>query len=170
LFPPKSRSTRRAQGDEYRIAPNAVNVALYLSTCFELSANCQSLLVGRDSLSSRQNFWGDRWKARYRQQGAFDQNRASHQAPALFDRQLDNSGPAGLFFGSTESRPTSKESADPLLSEEGYRDRMNFTPGDGVDTSLCAIQLSPDCQGSSAVEQGTHKPLVGSSILPPGIF
>jgi hypothetical protein len=23
-------------------------------------------------------------------------------------------------------------------------------------------------QGSSAVEQGTHKPLVGSSILPPG--
>jgi predicted GIY-YIG superfamily endonuclease len=24
-------------------------------------------------------------------------------------------------------------------------------------------------QGSSAVEQGTHKPLVGSSILPPGI-
>ena len=24
------------------------------------------------------------------------------------------------------------------------------------------------CQGSSAVEQGTHKPLVGSSILPPG--
>jgi predicted GIY-YIG superfamily endonuclease len=26
------------------------------------------------------------------------------------------------------------------------------------------------CQGSSAVEQGTHKPLVGSSILPPGSF
>jgi hypothetical protein len=24
------------------------------------------------------------------------------------------------------------------------------------------------CQGSSVVEQGTHKPLVGSSILPPG--
>ena len=27
----------------------------------------------------------------------------------------------------------------------------------------------PSRQGSSAVEQGTHKPLVGSSILPPGI-
>src|SRR5438477_6423077 len=27
---------------------------------------------------------------------------------------------------------------------------------------------SPSSQGSSAVEQGTHKPLVGSSILPPG--
>src|SRR5215212_6474863 len=26
------------------------------------------------------------------------------------------------------------------------------------------------CQGSSAVEQGTHKPLVGSSILPSGTF
>jgi hypothetical protein len=26
----------------------------------------------------------------------------------------------------------------------------------------------PFCQGSSEVEQGTHKPLVGSSILPPG--
>src|SRR5260370_906403 len=25
-------------------------------------------------------------------------------------------------------------------------------------------------KGSSAVEQGTHKPLVGSSILPPGTF
>jgi hypothetical protein len=25
------------------------------------------------------------------------------------------------------------------------------------------------CQGSSVVEQGTHKPLVGSSNLPPGI-
>jgi hypothetical protein len=35
-----------------------------------------------------------------------------------------------------------------------------------------AIESSgPDlCQGSSAVEQGTHKPLVGSSILPPGSF
>src|SRR5207302_100012 len=27
----------------------------------------------------------------------------------------------------------------------------------------------PSRQGSSAVEQGTHKPLVGSSILPPGM-
>lgn len=27
---------------------------------------------------------------------------------------------------------------------------------------------TPFCQGSSEVEQGTHKPLVGSSILPPG--
>jgi hypothetical protein len=26
----------------------------------------------------------------------------------------------------------------------------------------------PRCQGSSVVEQGTHKPLVGSSTLPPG--
>ena len=26
------------------------------------------------------------------------------------------------------------------------------------------------CQGSSVVEQGTHKPLVGSSTLPPGTF
>jgi hypothetical protein len=26
------------------------------------------------------------------------------------------------------------------------------------------------CQGSSVVEQGTHKPLVGSSTLPPGMF
>jgi hypothetical protein len=25
-------------------------------------------------------------------------------------------------------------------------------------------------QGSSVVEQGTHKPLVGSSTLPPGIY
>src|SRR5260370_34828178 len=30
--------------------------------------------------------------------------------------------------------------------------------------------LQPSRQGSSAVEQGTHKPLVGSSILPPGNF
>jgi GIY-YIG catalytic domain len=28
----------------------------------------------------------------------------------------------------------------------------------------------PSCQGSSVVEQGTHKPLVGSSNLPPGSF
>src|SRR4029077_20070811 len=28
----------------------------------------------------------------------------------------------------------------------------------------------PSRQGSSVVEQGTHKPLVGSSTLPPGIF
>jgi hypothetical protein len=26
------------------------------------------------------------------------------------------------------------------------------------------------CQGSSVVEQGTHKPLVGSSTLPPGTY
>ena len=34
----------------------------------------------------------------------------------------------------------------------------------------CPIPGKPrkGCQGSSAVEQGTHKPLVGSSILPPG--
>lgn len=30
------------------------------------------------------------------------------------------------------------------------------------------IQLVAHRQGSSAVEQGTHKPLVGSSILPSG--
>jgi hypothetical protein len=28
----------------------------------------------------------------------------------------------------------------------------------------------PSRQGSSVVEQGTHKPLVGSSNLPPGMF
>ena len=31
---------------------------------------------------------------------------------------------------------------------------------------LCATEIR---QGSSVVEQGTHKPLVGSSTLPPGI-
>ena len=31
-------------------------------------------------------------------------------------------------------------------------------------------KISIKCQGSSAVEQGTHKPLVGSSILPSGTF
>src|SRR5207247_6134498 len=37
--------------------------------------------------------------------------------------------------------------------------------------SLRAVESSgPDCQGSSAVEQATHKSLVVSSILPPGIF
>jgi hypothetical protein len=35
---------------------------------------------------------------------------------------------------------------------------------------LRATFLAHPRQGSSAVEQGTHKPLVGSSILPPGIF
>src|SRR5436190_23594962 len=33
-----------------------------------------------------------------------------------------------------------------------------------------ALNLLAVSQGSSAVEQGTHKPLVGSSILPPGSF
>jgi hypothetical protein len=33
--------------------------------------------------------------------------------------------------------------------------------------SLPRMKLSPR-QDSSAVEQGTHKPLAGSSILPPG--
>ena len=33
--------------------------------------------------------------------------------------------------------------------------------------SALLSQLS-SCQGSSVVEQGTHKPLVGSSTLPPG--
>jgi hypothetical protein len=35
-----------------------------------------------------------------------------------------------------------------------------------VDTMSPSYSASR--QGSSAVEQGTHKPLVGSSILPPG--
>src|SRR5205823_12801129 len=39
-----------------------------------------------------------------------------------------------------------------------------------VALTLCAMRstLLLSSQGSSAVEQGTHKPLVGSSILPPG--
>src|SRR5450631_1515973 len=40
----------------------------------------------------------------------------------------------------------------------------------GVDMRRSGIQLVPHRQGSSAVEQGTHKPLVGSSILPSGTF
>jgi hypothetical protein len=41
-----------------------------------------------------------------------------------------------------------------------------------VDTEHYAIERCRRLlrQGSSAVEQGTHKPLVGSSILPPGRF
>jgi predicted GIY-YIG superfamily endonuclease len=41
-----------------------------------------------------------------------------------------------------------------------------------VDTSYLAIDLCRRQfrQGSSVVEQGTHKPLVGSSTLPPGKF
>src|SRR5438067_13941515 len=38
-----------------------------------------------------------------------------------------------------------------------------------VDTSAKRFNYAASRQGSSAVEQGTHKPLVGSSILPPGI-
>ena len=38
----------------------------------------------------------------------------------------------------------------------------------GVDSPKLGIQFVARCQGSSAVEQGTHKPLVGSSILPSG--
>ena len=37
-----------------------------------------------------------------------------------------------------------------------------------VDTGSVEIKFPPFCQGSSVVEQGTHKPLVGSSNLPPG--
>ena len=37
-----------------------------------------------------------------------------------------------------------------------------------VDTECDEIQLPAFSQGSSVVEQGTHKPLVGSSTLPPG--
>src|SRR5881394_3554075 len=37
-----------------------------------------------------------------------------------------------------------------------------------VDTSAKRFNYAASRQGSSAVEQGTHKPLVGSSILPPG--
>jgi hypothetical protein len=40
----------------------------------------------------------------------------------------------------------------------------------GVDMPKRGIQFVARRQGSSAVEQGTHKPLVGSSILPSGIF
>ena len=45
---------------------------------------------------------------------------------------------------------------------------------DGIPRILAPLrrpipgQPRKGCQGSSAVEQGTHKPLVGSSILPPG--
>ena len=49
-------------------------------------------------------------------------------------------------------------------SRFGFRDEktmLNFCP-----SSLILRRLS--CQGSSVVEQGTHKPLVGSSTLPPG--
>jgi acyl dehydratase len=38
----------------------------------------------------------------------------------------------------------------------------------GVDMPKRGIQFVARRQGSSAVEQGTHKPLVGSSILPSG--
>ena len=37
-----------------------------------------------------------------------------------------------------------------------------------VDREDAAFNFVAARQGSSAVEQGTHKPLVGSSILPPG--
>ena len=37
-----------------------------------------------------------------------------------------------------------------------------------VDMPKRGIQFVAHRQGSSAVEQGTHKPLVGSSTLPPG--
>src|SRR4026209_548628 len=37
-----------------------------------------------------------------------------------------------------------------------------------VDTGSVEIKFSSLRQGSSVVEQGTHKPLVGSSTLPPG--
>lgn len=40
----------------------------------------------------------------------------------------------------------------------------------GVDSPKLGIQFVARRQGSSAVEQGTHKPLVGSSILPSGTF
>jgi hypothetical protein len=38
----------------------------------------------------------------------------------------------------------------------------------GLTALLFASSAIAVCQGSSVVEQGTHKPLVGSSTLPPG--
>ena len=50
-------------------------------------------------------------------------------------------------------------SAQPVICQ-GYS--IKQANGDDDNTQ------KPFCQGSSEVEQGTHKPLVGSSILPPG--
>src|SRR5437764_1479251 len=48
--------------------------------------------------------------------------------------------------------------------------RTTFFISRRVDTECDEIHFfSPPRQGSSVVEQGTHKPLVGSSNLPPGI-
>jgi hypothetical protein len=43
-------------------------------------------------------------------------------------------------------------------------------PVDGSSLSVLSHWLLVECQGSSAVEQGTHKPLVGGSIPPSGTF
>ena len=46
---------------------------------------------------------------------------------------------------------------------------LRRSPGFHLDDRVREQRLIPHrCQGSSAVEQGTHKPLVGSSILPSG--
>jgi hypothetical protein len=46
--------------------------------------------------------------------------------------------------------------------------RLGTVRCQGVDTRSGAFNYVARRQGSSAVEQGTHKPLVGSSILPSG--
>src|SRR5438876_1338645 len=49
--------------------------------------------------------------------------------------------------------------------------QVRLAPGTTViDRPRAVFNFLAARQGSSAVEQGTHKPLVGSSILPPGTF
>jgi predicted GIY-YIG superfamily endonuclease len=57
------------------------------------------------------------------------------------------------------------------LQEEAEERGNPVRGGCRVDSPSRGIDLSRRsfCQGSSVVEQGTHKPLVGSSNLPPGI-
>ena len=52
------------------------------------------------------------------------------------------------------------------------RDDSENQPTSRAALTLCARSFSfiPSRQGSSVVEQGTHKPLVGSSTLPPGML
>jgi hypothetical protein len=107
---------------------------------------------------------------------------SSHQGGLLPDNRFDSSDqrPCSVMQDSYAHRR--KWSVDRV----SFMDRLDEPSGSILSTNsivstpiTCESSLATrgrrftflvHCQGSSVVEQGTHKPLVGSSTLPPGIL
>jgi hypothetical protein len=78
-----------------------------------------------------------------------EQSRAGWSVTRYLARSFKFVGGPSLRSDDSENQPTSRAA---------------------LTLRMRSFSFFPSRQGSSVVEQGTHKPLVGSSNLPPGIF